>query len=87
MTGENGTKFQDHKCCTALSPKQPLYPDNTGPSVALTVIVIMISPLTLTINRRKLGEEGVQKNGEKIVKERILQLSVTLSLSAENDPL
>lgn len=47
----------------------------------------MISPLALTINRRKLGEEGVQKNGEKIVKERAFQLNAALSLSAENDPL
>ena len=30
--------------------------------------VIIISPLTLTINRRKLGEEGVQKNWEKTAK-------------------
>ena len=30
--------------------------------------VIIISPLTLVINRRKLGEEGVQKNWEKTAK-------------------
>ena len=24
IIGQDGTKFQDHKCCTALSPKHPL---------------------------------------------------------------
>ena len=68
IIGQDETKFQDHKCSTALSPKHPLKSNNIGPSVAQTVAVIIISPLTLAINRRKLGEEGVQKIREKIVK-------------------
>ena len=68
IIGPDGIKFQDHKCSTALSPKHPLKSNNIGPSIAQTVAVIMIIPLTLAINRRKLGEEGVQKIGEKIDK-------------------
>ena len=62
-------KFQDHKCSTALSPKHPPKPNNIGPSKAQTVAVIIIFPLTLAINRRKLGEERVQKFRGKRVKE------------------
>ena len=68
IIGPDGIKFQDHKCSTALSPKHPLKSNDIGPSIAQTVAVIMIFPLTLAINRRKLGEERVQKIREKIVK-------------------
>ena len=67
IIGPDEIKFQDHKCSTTLSPKHPLKSNNIGPSIAQTVAVIIISPLTLAINRRKLGEEGVQKIGEKKV--------------------
>ena len=63
------TKFQDHKCSTALSPKHPLKSNNIGPSKAQTVAVIIIFPLTLAINRRKLGEERGEKFRVKRVKE------------------
>ena len=66
--GPDEIKFQDHKCSTALSPKHPLKSNDIGPSIAQTVAVIMILPLTLAINRRKLGEERVQKIREKTVK-------------------
>ena len=68
IIGPDEIKFQDHKYSTALSPKHPLKSNNIGPSTAQTVAVIIIFPLTLAINRRKLGEERVQKIGEKIVK-------------------
>ena len=61
-------KFQDHKCSTALSPKHPLESNDIGPSIAQTVAVIMIFPLTLAIYKRKLGEERGEEIGEKIVK-------------------
>ena len=41
-----GTKFQGHNCYILLSPKHPLKTDNIGPSIALAVAIIMISPLT-----------------------------------------
>ena len=68
IIGPDGIKFQDHKCSTAPSPKHPLKSNDIGPSIAQTVAVIMILPLTLAINRRKLGEERVQKIREKTVK-------------------
>ncbi len=51
------------------------------------VTVIIISPLTLAINRGKLGEE---KGSEKLEGKRVKGVSiiwgVVLSLSAENNP-
>ena len=70
IIGPDGIKFQDHKCSTALSPKHPLKSDDIGPSIAQMVAVIMIFPLTLAINRRKLEEEGVRKLRGKRVRER-----------------
>ena len=41
-----GTKFQSPNLSIPLSPKHPLRIDNIGPLIALTMVVIMISPLT-----------------------------------------
>ena len=48
--------------------------------------VIIITPLTLAINRRKLGEEGGSENWRENSQGSEFQLGVALSLSAENDP-
>ena len=41
-----GTKFQSHNHDVPLSLEQPPKADNTGPLIALTMVVIMIPPLT-----------------------------------------
>ena len=40
-----GTKFQGHSHHIPLPPNHPLTTDDIGPTIALTMVVIMISPL------------------------------------------
>ena len=51
-----GTKFQDHFHHIPLPPNHPLTIDDIGPTIALTMAVIMISPLIQSYKYEKLGK-------------------------------
>ena len=51
-----GTKFQGHFHHIPLPPNHPLTTDDIGPTIALTMAVIMISPLIQSYKYEKLGK-------------------------------
>ena len=51
-----GTKFQGHFHHILLPLNHPLTTDDIGPSIALTMVVIMISPLIQSYKYEKLGK-------------------------------
>ena len=53
----SGNQFQGHSHYTPLPPKQPLTINDIGPPIALTMEVIIVSPLILDYKYEKLKEE------------------------------
>ena len=51
-----GTKFRNHFHHIPLSPNHPLTTDDIGPPIALTMVVIMISPLIWGYKYGELGK-------------------------------
>ena len=67
----SGNQFQGHPHYTPLPPKQPLTINDIGPPIALTMEVIIVSPLILGYKYEKLKEEeGVERFTKKQGKER-----------------
>ena len=57
MSTESGNHFQSHSHHTPLPPKHPLTINDIGPRIALTMEVIIASPLILSYKYEKLEEE------------------------------
>ena len=62
----SGNHFQSHSHHTPLPPKHPLTINDIGPPIALTMEVIIVSPLILGYKYEKLKEEN---GGWKVHKE------------------
>ena len=90
MSTESGNHFQSHSHHTPLPPKHPLTINDIGPPIALTMEVIIASPLILSYKYEKLEEEKGLKDWESKGKNREEsdpeEEEIRLSLFAENDP-
>ena len=86
----SGNDFQSHSHHTPLPPKHPLTIDDIGPPIALTMEVIIVSPLILGYKYEKLEEErelkGSEGSGKKSEESDLEEEEIRLSLFAENDP-
>ena len=90
MSTESGNHFQSHSHHTPLPPKHPLTINNIRPPIALTMEVIIASPLILGYKYEKLEEErglkGSESSGKKREESDPGEEEIRLSLYAENDP-
>ena len=67
----SGNHFQSHSHYTPLPPKHPFTINDIGPPIALTMEVIIVSPLILDYKYEKLKEEKVvERFTKKLGKER-----------------
>ena len=90
MSTESGNHFQSHSHHTPLPPKHPLTITDIRHPSALTMEVIIASPLILGYKYEKLKEErwlkGSESSGKKREESDLEEEEIQLSLSAENDP-
>ena len=67
----SGNQFHGHSYCTPLPPKHSLTINDIGPPIALTIEIIIVSPLILCYKYEKWKEEKVVEGfTKKLGKER-----------------
>ena len=87
MPTEVGTEIQSHFHHFPLSPNHPLTTDDIGPSIALTMVVIMISPLIWGYKYGEWGKgEGCWRALKEVETEERERKVISLGHSAENYP-